>query len=160
MPTLEAEISIQEMKIVFLLTSQWVKVFSWRIWSLTTLHFLCHFPGTYTNAKDKLNKTKKISRDLMQYWLWWSMSAFLRMNLIRTHFQNFSNFTSCFLTISRAERPPLRLQLYKENPFQKHAWKIFFVDLLLVEIANDESWPQQKHMISILRNLHKVKRLF
>ena len=34
MPILEADMSIQEMKTGFLLTSQWVKVFSWRIWSL------------------------------------------------------------------------------------------------------------------------------
>ena len=32
--------------------------------------------------------------------------------------------------------------------------------MTFAQIANEESWPQQKHMISTLQNLDKVKRSF
>ena len=66
-------------------------------------------------------------------------------------------FKNRFLIIFRAEGPPFRLHFYKENLFRNiQAKKLFFCRRLLLEIVNEESWPQQKHMISILRNLHEV----
>ena len=46
----------------------------------------------------------------------------------------------------------------KKTPLKICMQKMYCCRWLLLEIANGKSWPQQKHMISILRNLHKVKR--
>ena len=85
----------------------------------------------------------------------------LRSTFVIEDFHRYSIlvFANRFLTIFRAEGPSFRLHIYKETPL-KNMHENFFCRLLLVKIANDEISPQQKHMLSILRNLHKVKKSF
>ena len=70
----------------------------------------------------------------------------------------YKSFFNCF----SCQEPTVPLVLLQ----RKSLWKIwmkknfFFVDVFCSKIANEEIWPQQKHMISIFRNVHKVKRSF
>ena len=87
----------------------------------------------------------------------------LRSTFVIEDFDEYSIlvFKLWFLTFFRAEGPRFRLHFVSKNPLQKCAGKnYFFTDGLFYKMVNDESWPQQKHILFILQNLHKAKMSF
>ena len=87
----------------------------------------------------------------------------LRSTFVIEDFDEYSIlvFKLWFLTFFRAEGPRFRLHFVSKNSLQKCAGKnCFFRGGLFYKMVNDESWPQQKHILFILQNLHKAKMSF
>ena len=91
----------------------------------------------------------------------------LRSTFVIEDFDEYSIlvFKLWLLTFFRAEgRPKARGSaciLLAKTPYKNVQEKnSFFTNGLFYKMVNDESWPQQKHILFILRNLHKVKMSF